>query len=246
VSENNVSRETKKGRNNMDFDFEPFFLKYESLLQLADATFSKVKADFPECVTCKISCADCCHALFDLSLIEALYINHHFNRKFEGREKEKRLQIANEIDRKVYKLKREAYRSLEAGKDETEILNQMAEHRVRCPLLNDADTCDLYEHRPITCRIYGIPTTIGGKSHTCGITGFKEGESYPTVNIDVLHQKLYDISAELVASIQSRFTRMAEMLVPLSMALLTDYNSEYMGCVMPADNDRDRDAQCRR
>lgn len=225
----------------MTIDLEPFFLKYEALLKLADDTFDKIKTEFPECVTCKITCADCCHALFDLSLIEALYINHHFNRKFEREAKEKRLQIANEIDRKIYKLKRNAYKALEAGKDETDILRDMAEHRVRCPLLNDDESCDLYEYRPITCRIYGIPTSIADKSHTCGITGFEEGRSYPTVNIDILQNKLYDISAEFVASIGSRYTRMAEMLVPLSMALLTEYSEEYLGMAESNRKETDKD-----
>ncbi len=226
----------------MKIDLDPFFLKYEALLKLADDTFEKIKAEFPDCVTCKITCADCCHALFDLSLIEALYINHHFNRMFSGDAKEKRLQVANEIDRKVYKLKRDAYKALEAGKDETDILMEMAEHRVRCPLLNNEDSCELYEYRPITCRIYGIPTSIGGKSHTCGITGFEEGKSYPTVAIDVLQKKLYDISAEFVESIRSRYTRMAEMLVPLSMALLTEYNAEYLGIDEPDKKDNQHNA----
>ena len=46
----------------MTIDLEPFFLKYEALLKLADDTFDKIKTEFPECVTCKITCADCCHA----------------------------------------------------------------------------------------------------------------------------------------------------------------------------------------
>ena len=213
----------------MNFDLQPFFSKYEALLKLAEDTFLKIKAEFPDCVRCKITCSDCCHALFDLSLIEALYINYHFKRMYVGEEREKRLRIANEIDRKTYKLKRNAYKALAAGKDETEILLEMATHRVRCPLLNDESTCDLYAYRPITCRIYGIPTSIGGKSHTCGLTGFEEGCAYPTVNIDVLQKKLYDLSDAVVQSIRSRYTRMSEMLVPLSMALLTDYDEEYLG-----------------
>jgi Fe-S-cluster containining protein len=227
----------------MKVDLNPFFLKYEALLKLADDTFSKIKTEFPDCVKCKVTCADCCHALFDLSLIEALYINHQFNRMFKGDEKEKRLQLANEIDRKVYKLKRDAYKDLEAGKGETDILMEMAERRVRCPLLNDEELCEIYEYRPITCRIYGIPTSIGGKSHTCGLSGFEKGNSYPAINIDVLQKKLYDLSAEIVDAIGSRYTRMAEMLVPLSMALLTEYNAEYLGIDEPNKKDRNKDTK---
>ena len=69
-------------------------------------------------------------------------------------------------------------------------------------------------------------------------TEFKKGETYPAVNVDVLQKKLYELSEELVREVGSKYTRMAEMLVPLSMALLTDYNEEYLG-VGSADSKRD-------
>ncbi len=208
---------------------EPFFKKYEALLKTADDIFSKVTAEFPEEVTCKQGCADCCYALFDLTLIEALYIKHHFDACYEGLERERRIEVASKIDREIYKLKRKAYKDLEAGREEAEIFRDLAEKKVKCPLLNDKNTCDLYEHRPITCRLYGIPTSIGGEGHTCGISGFLKGAAYPTVKLDIIQNKLFELSAELVSAIQSQYSRMGEMLVPLSMALLTEYDDVYLG-----------------
>ena len=72
----------------MDFDLTPYFKRYEALLSLADQLFEKVSQQYPECMRCKIGCSDCCHALFDLTLIEALYINHKFSERFTGAEKE--------------------------------------------------------------------------------------------------------------------------------------------------------------
>jgi Fe-S-cluster containining protein len=105
----------------------------------------------------------------------------------------------------------------------------MAAERVRCPLLNSDGLCDLYEYRPITCRLYGLPTAIGGIGHTCGRSGFVEGQQYPTVNLDMIQKRLYVISAEFVSQINSKFVKMAEMLVPLSMAILTAYDENYLG-----------------
>lgn len=219
----------------MDFDFEPFFRRYEAISAMADQLFAKVKEAFPDCVTCASGCADCCHALFDMTLIEALYINHKFNERFSGAEKERLLEAANRADRRLYKIKREAYKAVSAGKDEAEVLSSLAQRRERCPLLDDAALCLLYAHRPITCRLYGIPTAIGGKGHTCGLSGFKPGESYPTVNIDNFQRMLYELSAELVAALKSKHIKMWELLVPLSMALLTDYTDEYLGVSPPPE-----------
>jgi len=210
-------------------NLEPFFKKYEDLLKMADNLFQQVAEKYPQEVRCKQGCSDCCYALFDLTLVEALYIKHHFDRCFDGVAREKRLDIANRIDRQLYKIKRKAYKELESGRSEEEILNELSEIKVRCPLLNEQDRCEMYAHRPITCRFYGIPTSIAGKGHTCGLSGFVEGEAYPTVKLEIIQKKLYDLSAEIVQEITSRYARMGEMLVPLSMALLTEYDEEYLG-----------------
>lgn len=213
----------------MSFDFTPYFEKYEKLVAMSDEVFKSIKEKYPESVKCKSQCDDCCHAVFDLTFIEALYINYQFNKFFDGQEKESLLDMANKADRMVYKLKRKAYKAHKDGKDEIDIIFDMAKERIRCPLLNDERMCVLYNYRPITCRLYGIPTAIGGKAHTCGLSGFEEGKPYPTVNIDKIQQKLYALSAELVRDMKTEHVRMADIIVPLSMALITEYDDHYLG-----------------
>jgi Fe-S-cluster containining protein len=213
----------------MDFDFTPYFKKYEALVSKSDEAFEHVRKAYAGCVKCEEKCADCCYALFDLTLIEALYINYKFNTKKTGAEKTELLEKANRADRIVHKIKRKAHRDLQAGKSEDEILGELARERVRCPLLNEAELCDLYDNRPLTCRFYGIPTAIGGAGHTCGKSGFEKGEPYPTVNLDAVNAQLQEISGELIRDLKSRYVKLADMLVPLSMALLTAFDEEYLG-----------------
>jgi Fe-S-cluster containining protein len=213
----------------MDIDFKEFFERYETISAFADKMFQDIKKEYPDCVTCKITCSDCCHALFDLTLIEALYINDKFNKMIPSGKRNQLMEKSNRADRKIYKLKRKAYQDHRDGKNEVEVLMEMSAERVRCPLLNDDEMCDLYEFRPITCRLYGIPTSCNGLSHICGKTGFVEGQNYPSVYMDKIHQKLYEISSDLIKSIKTKYSKMADMLVPLSMVLLTDYNEEYLG-----------------
>ena len=213
----------------MDFDFTPYFKKYEALVEKSDDAFEKVRSAYAECVKCEEKCADCCHAIFDLTLIEALYINYKFNEKKKGSEKTALLEKANQADRLVHKIKQKAHRDLQAGKSEDEILAGLAQERVRCPLLNEAELCDLYDHRPLTCRFYGIPTAIAGEGHTCGKSAFEKGKPYPTVNLDGVNSQLQKISMELIRDLKSRYVKLSDMLVPLSMALLTVYDDEYLG-----------------
>ena len=213
----------------MDFDFTPYFEKYEKLVTASDAAFERVKQAHADCVKCVEGCADCCHALFDLTLIEALYINHRFKQKFQGGGKAELEEKANRADRQLARIKRRAHQDYLAGKPEAEILADLARERVRCPLLNSQDLCDLYDHRPLTCRFYGIPTAIDGKGHTCGLSGFITGEQYPTVNLDAIHTRLQELSAELVRDLRSRFIKLADILMPVATVLITDYDEVYLG-----------------
>ncbi len=220
-------------------NFDRYFEQYEALVKQADAVFDKLKAEYGECVKCKLGCSDCCYALFDLTLVEALYIKSKVDKMFEGADLEAILDRANRADRQIFKLKRQAFKDHEAGKPEDEVLKEMAEQRVRCPALGNEDRCDIYDVRPITCRIYGVPTVIGGKAHTCGLSGFEQGESYPTVKLDAIYQRLYEISFALTQEIKSKYPKLSELLVPLSMALLTDYTEEYLGIATEKSEDEE-------
>ncbi len=217
----------------MDFDFTPYFEKYERLVATADAAFERVKNAYAACVQCRQGCADCCHAIFDLTFIEALYLNHCFKQKVAGADRERILEASNRFDRELARIKRRAAQALKAGRSEEEILTELAAERLRCPLLNDRELCDLYENRPITCRFYGIPTAIRGAGHTCGRSGFEPGESYPTVKLDAVLARLQEISAELVLALKSRHIGLADLLVPVSSALINAYDEEYLGLKAP-------------
>lgn len=217
----------------MALDLTEYFERYEAVVKDVDAVFSKFEDDMPELVKCGKGCSDCCHALFDITLIEAMYINAKFNEKFSGLERSEILQRADKADRQIHKLKRKVYKATQEGRPASEILMEVSKARVRCPMLGDDDLCGIYEHRPITCRLYGVPTSIGGEAHTCNQAGFKGGEKYPTVNMDILLDQLLAIGKDLQVGIGSRFKELGNMLLPLSMALVTSYDDQYLGLDTP-------------
>jgi Fe-S-cluster containining protein len=108
--------------------------------------------------------------------VEALYISQSSGKNLKALNWINYWKKPIKLIVKFISSKKDAYRDFKEGKDETAIFEKMAEERVRCPMLNDSDQCDIYEFRPITCRLYGIPTAIGGKGHTCGLSGFAKGK----------------------------------------------------------------------
>ncbi len=217
----------------MALDFNEFFQRYEAIIGEADQVFGTVRARFAENVRCEKGCSDCCHALFDLTLVEALFLNTVFNARFQGKDRTRILKRADEADRLVHRLKRDAFRAVKDGQNAQEILLEMAKVRVRCPLLDDQGLCEMYDARPVTCRIYGVPTAIGGEAHTCGKSAFEKGKAYPTVYLDRIQDRLYALSHELSASLNTRFKGLGDVLVPVSLALLTEYSEDYLGIKKP-------------
>jgi Fe-S-cluster containining protein len=213
----------------MDIDLKPFLERYEKVSAQADVAFKHVSETHPDLVRCKKGCSDCCYALFDLTLIEALNINYHLNRKVSGDEKARLIEDANRINRATYRVKRKAFKDVEGGKNEVEVLMELAKERMRCPLLDKDNLCILYENRPITCRVYGIPTSSAGMGHTCGLSGFSEGTAYPTVNLDAVQKQLLQITSDLISEIKSKHVKMADMLIPVSMAIITEFDDVFLG-----------------
>ncbi len=217
-------------------DLTPFFTRYEAHAREADALFERIRAQYPEELVCKPQCSSCCHALFDLSLVEALYVNFQFLRRIPaGMERAAILQAADETDRKTARIKRKAFQDSQAGRDSNEILAELAGISMRCPLLGKDDLCILYDVRPITCRLYGAPTSIGGKAHTCGKTGFIQGRAYPTVALDKMQHRLAQLSSELAAFLGTAYKELDAMYVPVSSALITTYDTQYLGLDRPSE-----------
>ncbi|MBW2093480.1 MAG: hypothetical protein JRI80_01200 [Deltaproteobacteria bacterium] len=93
--------------------------------------------------------------------------------------------------------------------------------RVRCPLLNEVDACVLYQYRPITCRVYGIPTAIQGKAHVCWKAKFEKEKAYPAFNLDEVNRKLYYLSREFLQGMGGSDPSKATFLVSVSKVIAT-------------------------
>lgn len=200
----------------MIMNINKLFQEYEMLLTDVDGVFQRVLKTHAGCVRCQPGCTDCCHAVFELFLIEAVYLNYHFHQRLKRRERREVLRRAEKALLEITGIK-------EGIKDKESGVLQMAEARIRCSLLSDQGHCLLYEYRPITCRLYGIPTAIRGIGHTCGKSGFDKGTIYPTVNLDLIHEKLFTLSVELLGAHDYRQAcEEARKLIPVSLALKMD------------------------
>ncbi|HIE12750.1 MAG TPA: hypothetical protein EYP63_04900 [Desulfotomaculum sp.] len=193
------------------------FHEYGLLAAAADKAFRKMEEEYGECIKCRRGCTDCCHAVFGLFFIEAAFINCRFNEL--GRAKRAKILLrAAQADKDLERLQRRLAYYTEDPQMQAYALSR---ERLRCPLLNENEDCDLYPFRPITCRVYGIPVAIHGRAQVCWKAGFERGKSYPAFDLDAVYERLYLLSKKLLAGSGEQDTERASYLVSVSKSLQT-------------------------
>ena len=198
-------------------DFSYLFEPYDQLITKADQAFYKMETEFGDCIMCRRQCSDCCHAVFGLFLIEAIFLKQDFDRLDEGI-KQTALLRCTDADREQEKLEA----MLKSFENDPQMqAYSLARARIRCPLLADTNECILYPYRPITCRVYGIPTVIQGRARACSKAKFLKDRTYPAFDLDRAHRELYQMSKEVLKSVEGAEPENASLLISVSKAIRT-------------------------
>ncbi len=131
---------------------------YKELMKEIDDWFSRALSAHPAQIQCKSGCSECCRSLFDITLLDAACLREGF----ELLPQEVRTAVTAKAGSRLLELKKkwpeldlplilnyrreEEWQELMQPDDETP-----------CVLLDDNNNCLLYEHRPMTCRLHGLP-----------------------------------------------------------------------------------------
>ncbi|MFP5245882.1 MAG: YkgJ family cysteine cluster protein [Thermoanaerobaculia bacterium] len=127
---------------------------YKNILDRADEHFSGVMRTQPQNLQCGAGCSLCCYGLFEIGsgdvplIAEGLEAMHPQRRK-------KIIRRALEI------VETSAHPNLrECSPQEKEEFFERTS-TTRCPNLGDDGLCEMYEHRPLVCRTFGLPLREG-------------------------------------------------------------------------------------
>ena len=124
---------------------------YRELLSRADAWYAAAKAARPDAVPCTKGCRDCCLGLFDVTPADRDLLR-------EGLAAADPAVRADIVSRaKAIVDAHGLGDDLDGWSDEKIDAVCDAAGDVECPVLGPAGECRLYEHRPLTCRLAGIP-----------------------------------------------------------------------------------------
>lgn len=137
---------------------------YKELLAGVDAWYKSVKDAHPAEVPCSKGCRECCIGLFDVSLADRDLLREGLAQADPAARKDIETR-ASALVARMREVEPDLGDTLD-GKSPEEIDDLCdAVGDVECPVLGPAGECRLYAHRPLTCRMSGVPVVdLSGKS----------------------------------------------------------------------------------
>lgn len=131
---------------------------YQELLEEVDGWFQRLLEQFPNRIFCKKGCSHCCRGLFDITLLDALLLQKGFE-NLPQREQERVIHRTERVISSVRQIWPDFASPwlLNSYPEEQHILAMPEEDENPCVLLDDDGCCLVYAHRPMTCRLNGIP-----------------------------------------------------------------------------------------
>jgi Fe-S-cluster containining protein len=137
---------------------EEILASYRDLLAEVDRWFASCLSRFPDDIACGRGCSSCCRGLFDITLLDAHFLRRGFD------------QLPEEIRRAVFDRAGKCLSTVREIWPEFAppfILNNHPEEEWRqimpevdttpCVLLGSDGLCLIYDYRPLTCRLHGLP-----------------------------------------------------------------------------------------
>lgn len=163
--------------------------RYGTLLQEVDQWFGACMERHSGEIACQHGCSECCRGLFDITLLDALYLKRGFDLLPVSVQQAVQVKAAGRLDGLTTQCPDFARPWTLTHIPEEQWDEMMPEDdEAPCPLLSEQGACLVYAHRPMTCRLNGIPMI-----DTSGEELFDEwcslnfADSDPVALVDIRH-----------------------------------------------------------
>jgi Fe-S-cluster containining protein len=141
------------------------------LLQIVDSALADSSRRSGKWLACRPGCSQCCVGVFAINQLDAVRLRAGLA-ELEVRAPERAARLRARAHEAVARLSPEfpgdpASGLLDESKNAGQQWDDFANHEP-CPALDPATgTCEVYEFRPITCRVFGPPVKSEGELGVC-------------------------------------------------------------------------------
>ncbi len=131
---------------------------YGELISVIDVWFSRCQTALPDQIRCGQGCSGCCRALFDITLLDAWNLQRGFKLLPSATQAVIRGKANQRLALMLTPWPEFAEPYLLNYRPEGDWEQLMPdEDETPCVFLDDAGRCLVYDHRPMTCRLHGLP-----------------------------------------------------------------------------------------
>jgi len=148
-------------------------LQDSQLIQIVDANLADAARRAGEHLVCRPGCTQCCHGAFAINPLDALRLRRAMT-ELAAKEPDRAAAIAERA-----RLYLDEFAPSFPGDSATGILDDSPEaqaafedfaNEAACPALNPANgLCDVYDARPMTCRVFGPPVRASYEPEKSGV-----------------------------------------------------------------------------
>lgn len=188
----------------------------QKLVQIVNAAWADSAGRSGSWLACRPGCTQCCIGVFAISQLDALRLQHGLA-ELEVRDPERAQRV-----RQRARAARERLSADFPGDPATGVLDESDEgfedyaNDEPCPVLDPASgRCDLYESRPMTCRVFGLPLRSEGGLGVCELCF--QGATPEQVAAGELHVDTDDLEAELLEQVEESAGKSGTTIVAFAL-----------------------------
>ncbi|OQY21608.1 MAG: zinc/iron-chelating domain-containing protein [Desulfobacteraceae bacterium 4572_35.2] len=181
---------------------------YRQLLTQVDTWFSDCLQAHGDKMACREGCSGCCRGLFDITLLDAYLLQQGFRKLSTARQRDVLARVDVRLQQLQWRWPDFHPPFILNHLSHDQWLNMPEDDLTPCPLLDEDGRCLVYDYRPLTCRLHGIPLVDISSRVFC--------DSYCTLNfVDCDPLELIELRGEF----ERFFQREVELLSQFSLQL---------------------------
>lgn len=189
------------------------------LIQIVDAALAEAARKSGPMLACRPGCTQCCVGPFRINQLDAARLQEGL-RNLQKADPARARQVAKRVKASVTRLSRTFPGNLTTG-----VLDEGPEAEQKfadfandepCPVLDPATgLCDLYEARPMTCRVFGPPVRSEGGLAVCELCF--QGASAEQIGACEMIPDPDGLEDELLNEVEEKSGRLGETIVAFSL-----------------------------
>ncbi len=143
----------------------------KKLVQIVDAAFAVAAQRSGKWLLCRPGCTQCCIGVFEINQLDAMRLKQGIA-ELKKRDPERAMRVQARARESVKRVTAQFPGDVQTGvlgaDEKAQAAFEVFANDEPCPALDPASgTCDLYAHRPMTCRVFGPPIRSEGGLGVC-------------------------------------------------------------------------------